>query len=278
MNARELLAEATSRLKAAGCDTPRLDAEVLLMHAWGCDRARLIMAMDEAPDESIIRMFRSKVRRREQREPLAYITGEKEFWSRAFHVTPDVLIPRPETEHLIEAVLMGFPDRSAPYSFCDVGTGSGCIGVTLACEYPQASVTATDVSGAALAIAEKNAVRHSVDRRLMFRNGDLFAALGRDDGRFDAIVSNPPYVSRDEFRTLAPELRYEPHHALTDEADGMRHLRRLVDDAPNRLKPGGRLIVETGLCGLPEDTNTMRLEREIIDLAGQLRGGVYILL
>ncbi len=275
MTARELLAEATDRLKAAGCDTPRIDAEVLLMHAWGCDKAGLVMAMNDAPEAKVTRQFRAMIERREHREPVAYITGEKEFWSRRFRVTPDVLIPRPETEHLIEAVLELYPDRQAPYRFCDVGTGSGCIAVTLACEYPQATITATDISGAALSVARKNAVRHGAAKHIRFRSGNLFDALATADGPFDAIISNPPYVSLAEFRELAPELRREPYHALTDEADGLAHLSRLVELAPGYLRPGGRLIVETGLCGLPDESGTLRLEQKIFDLAGHLRGGIY---
>jgi len=275
MNARELLADATERLKAAGCDTPRLDAEVLLMHAWGRDKAGLVMAMDDMPEAGTTRMFRTMIKRREHREPVAYIIGMKEFWSRCFHVTPDVLIPRPETEHLIEAVLKAFPDRNVPYSFCDVGTGSGCIAVTLACEYTQATVVATDISKNALALTCKNAVLHGVRDRIVPRHGDMFRALAADDGPFIAVISNPPYVSVDEYQQLEPELAFEPRMALTDEADGLQYLRQLIDTAPGYLEPGGRLIVETGLCGLPQETAAMRPEQKIIDLAGQLRGCVY---
>jgi len=275
MTARELLAEATDRLKAAGCDTPRLDAEALLMHAWGCDKAGLVMAMDDAPETKITRKFRAMIERREHREPVAYITGEKEFWSRRFHVTPDVLIPRPETEHLIEAVLALYPDRQAPYRFCDVGTGSGCIAITLACEYPQATVVATDISKNALALTRKNAVLHGVRDRIAPRHGDMFRALAPDDGPFDAVISNPPYVSVEEYQRLGPELAFEPRTALTDGADGLRYLRRLISKAPVYMKPGGRLIVETGLCGLPDDPGALCLEQKIFDLAGHLRGGIY---
>lgn len=277
MSARQLLADARTRLRQAGCDTPRLDAEILLMHAWNIDKARLVIRMDGQPDIELIHTFQAMLKRRQRREPAAYIIGEKEFWSRSFIVTPDVLIPRPETEHLIEAVLEKYTDRNAAYRFCDIGTGSGCIAVTLACEYPAAKVLATDVSGAALLVAQENAKRHNVEGRITFCHGDLFQPLASADGSFDTIVSNPPYVSLDEFRKLAPELTYEPYRALTDEADGLHYLRRLIEQAPAYLKQGGRLIVETGLCGLPEGSLRMHLEREILDLAGHLRGGIYTL-
>ena len=276
MTTRQLLADATGKLKDAGCDTPRLDAEVLLMHAWGIDKAQLVIRMDEKPDSEVIHTFQAMVQRRQKRKPVAYITGEKEFWSRGFNVSPDVLIPRPETEHLIEAILEKYPDQDNAYHFCDIGTGSGCLAVTLACEYPHTEVIATDISEAALSAAQENAVRHKAEGRIQFRHGDLFQSLLPSDEAFDAIVCNPPYVARDEYDQLEPELRFEPRPALTDEADGLRHLGQLIELAPAYLKPDGRLIVETGLCGLPESSEAMQLERKIFDLAGMLRGGIYL--
>jgi len=273
--ARRLLAGAAGRLDKAGCGSPRLDAEILLMQAWKIDTTQLIIRMDDTPDEDTNRSFQTMVKRRQRREPIAYILGEKEFWSRCFHVTPDTLIPRPETEHLIEAVLEQYPNHNKPYRFCDIGTGSGCLAVTLACEYPNAVIVATDVSGTVLSVAQENAELYGAADRTVFCQGDLFDALLLVDEPFDAIVSNPPYVSLDEIRELEPELKYEPYHALTDEADGLHYLRRLVKETPLHLKPAGRLIVETGLCGLPEETGDMRLEQKIFDLAGMLRGGVY---
>jgi release factor glutamine methyltransferase len=280
MTPRRLLTQAVADLQTCGCTTPRLDAELLLCHALDKTRSWLIAHADDVLDEIDVGTFRQLLTRRLEREPVAYITGEKEFWSRSFHVTPDVLIPRPETEHLIEAVLTHFPDTRVPCSFCDIGTGSGCIAITLACEFPQAHITATDISAAALAVAKTNAERHGVTDRIAFFQGDMFAAF--DDGAikgdlqtFDAIVSNPPYVARHEMGELEPELNFEPRHALSDEQDGLTFLRRLVDEAGDRLTPHGLLIVETGLCGLPEESNGMRLQEHITDLAGHLRGGVY---
>ena len=245
------------------------------MYAWGIDRVRLVIRMGDQPDAETIRTFQAILKRRQGREPVAYITGEKEFWSRGFYVSPDVLIPRPETEHLIEAILERYPNKSASYRFCDIGSGSGCIAVTLACEYPRAEVIATDISEAALSAAQKNAVRHGVEERVSFHRGDLFQPLVSTGELFDGILCNPPYVALDEYGRLEPELGFEPRTALTDEADGLHYLCRLTEQAPAHLKPDGRLIVETGLCGLPKDSGTMQLERKIFDLAGILRGGIY---
>ena len=275
MTIGEALRLAAARLRAAGCDAPMLEAQAMMARL--ADRSRAwLMAHGDAPlPEDIAGRWDAWVTRRAAREPLAYILGEKEFWSRPFAVTKDVLVPRPETEHLIEAVLEAFPDQDGAWNFCDIGTGSGCIAVTLACEYPEACVTATDVSDAALEVARRNARRHGVDGRVAFRQGDMLAALDASDGPFDAIVSNPPYVAADEMAALAPELAHEPVAALTDGADGLSFLRMLVDEAARWLRPGGALVVETGLCGLPGDGSGLRLEREIRDLAGRLRGGVY---
>jgi release factor glutamine methyltransferase len=275
MKTRELLQQATAALKQAGCDTPRLDVECLLMHTWQANRTDLIVRADAAVPESVAAAFNALLQRRIRRQPLAYILGEKEFWSRSFQVTPDVLIPRPETEHLIEAVIEHFPDRNRSYHFCDIGTGSGCIAVTLACEFPNAAIIATDISDAALAIARRNAENHGVGARITLRQGDMLAALRQSDGPFDAIVSNPPYVARHEMDGLEQELALEPRCALTDEQDGLRYLSIILRDAPAWLFAAGYIILETGLCGLPDTPENMIFEETIHDLAGHLRGGIY---
>lgn len=274
MTPRRLLTRAVETLQQHDCATPRLDAELLLCHVLDRPRSWLIAHADDALDAADIHAFEALLARRARREPVAYITGEKEFWSRPFQVSPDVLIPRPETEHLIEAVLEHFPDRHAPLRFCDIGTGSGCIAVTLACEYPQAHVTATDISAEALAVARANAGRLGVAGRMCFSQGDLYGALAGTKS-FDIIVSNPPYVSQQEMDDLEPELGFEPRHALTDEADGLSHLARLVGQAASHLTQNGLLLVETGLCGLPETSGGLHLRERIIDLGGHLRGGIY---
>ncbi len=275
MLARDLLYSSAKRLTLAGADAPRLDAELLLMHAWQCDRIELIdRSQQEVPDK-IRQAFKALLERRLQREPLAYILGEKEFWSHRFIVTPDVLIPRPETEHLIEAMLKCFPSREQAYRFCDIGTGSGCIAVTLACEYPQAHVIATDISHAALEVARQNAASHGVTDRMDFLGGDMLSPLAGHSDLQDAIISNPPYVALAEMAELDRELAFEPRHALTDEGKGLHFLQQIVDDAPRLLKPGGYVILETGPCGLPSASDTLTLHENICDLAGHLRGAVY---
>lgn len=275
MKTRELLRRAAARLQDAACDAPRLDAELLLMSAWSAGRTELIIrALDEVP-QSIVEHFENMLSRREKREPLAYITGEKEFWSRPFHVTSDVLIPRPETEHLIEAVIESFPDQQGHYHFCDIGTGSGCIAITLACEYPNALVTATDISTAALKIAQHNAVALGVSQRLTWRSGDMLNALSGEDRPYNAMLSNPPYVALHEMAELESELDHEPEGALTDGGDGLSFLATILNEAPARLKKHGVIIVETGTCGLPQTPERLVLDKSIYDLAGLLRGARY---
>jgi len=275
MNARNCLEQASERLAKAGCDSPRLDAELLLMHAWKISKVDLIIRMHEKIPSPISENFDALLQRRLMREPVAYIIGEKEFWSRSFHVDSRVLIPRPETEHIIEEILKLYPDRNAPYRFCDIGTGSGCIACTLAAEYPNAEVVATDISNDSLDVAKMNAACLELENRITFRDGDMFSALSKELGPFDAIVSNPPYVSREEMGNLEPELVYEPRHALTDENNGRYYLSILFDECQNWLCEGGCLIVETGICGLPDMPSHLHQVETYKDLAGISRGGIY---
>jgi len=275
MITRDCLQQALQLLTDAGCHSPRLDAELLLMHAWGISKTDLIIRMHDQPPTSVSAKFDTLLKRRLAREPVAYIIGEKEFWSRSFHVDSRVLVPRPETEHIIEAVLKLYTDRSSPYRFCDIGTGSGCIACTLAAEYPNANVVATDISADSLDVANANATRLGVENRITFRQGDMFSALTQGIAPFDAIVSNPPYVSRNEMMGLEPELAYEPRHALTDERDGLHYLSILFNGCPDWLSDGGHLIVETGLCGLPPTPPQLHEIEAYKDLAGNSRGGIY---
>lgn len=272
---RQLIQGATALLKKAGCDAPKLDAELLLMFIWGITRTDLIMRSLDGVPESIEKRFLAMIQRRERREPLAYIIGEKEFWSRSFHVTSDVLIPRPETEHLIEAVLEYFPNQQANHRFCDIGTGSGIIAITLACEYPHAHIVATDVSAAALKIAKANAIKHQVENRITFTHGDMLQPLEQGEAVFDAIISNPPYVAEHEMADLEQELSHEPRHALTDESDGLKFLTDILNNGPEYLKPDALIMLETGPCGLPDTPVSLKFERIIRDLAGHARGGIY---
>jgi len=247
-DARALAREAAARLAAAGVADPDRDAELLLLHVLGTSRERLHADPGCPVDLAAAEAYRGLVERRAARVPIQHLLGAQEFWSLAFEVTPDVLIPRPETEHLIEAFLE-LPTGETPL-VVDLGTGSGILAVVAARERPGARVIATDVSRAALAVAERNAARHGVAARLEFVAGDLYAAL---DGlglerRVDVILSNPPYVGEADLAALAPEVRdHEPRSALTPGPDGLAAHRRIAAGAPAFVAPGGHLIVEIGL-------------------------------
>ncbi len=235
-----LLQAATARLSAAGIETARLDAEVLLAAALGVGRTELYCRLPDRVAPSGHDRFASNLERRAAGEPTAYLTGEREFWSLAFTVTPDVLIPRPETELLVETAVGLAREHPAPV-LCDLGTGSGCIAVALAHELPRARIVATDVSAAALGIAARNARGHAVTDRLAFVQGDLLTSLNR---HFDVIVSNPPYIADRE--PLPPEVEREPGRALRAGRDGLDVIRRLISDAPARLRSGGWMLIEIG--------------------------------
>jgi release factor glutamine methyltransferase len=239
----DLLNWTKEHFAAKGIETPRLDAELLLAHALGCDRLRLYVEFEKPVTPEERSAFRALVRRRaEERVPVAYLTGTREFWSLPLTVTPDVLIPRPDTETLIEAVLARIPDRKAELAVLDLGTGCGAIALALARELPRARLTASDVSTAALAVARKNAEALGLAERVRFLAGDGFAPVAGE--RFDAIVSNPPYLAEGEAAGLAPELRHEPALALFLPGDGSALLRRIAAEAGALLGPGGLLALE----------------------------------
>jgi release factor glutamine methyltransferase len=222
-------------------NTARRDAELLLLHVTGLTRAELLTYPDRELTAGQENGYREAIARRARHEPLQYITGVQEFYGRPFAVTPAVLIPRPETEHLVEAVLAL---RPAPRRILDIGTGSGILAITLALEVPNASLTATDISSDALAVAQQNALALGAADRIRLRESDLFASVRKGD-RFDCIVSNPPYVATTE--VLEPQVRdYEPVTALYAGLDGLRIYRRLVPDSLPHLEPGGVLLLEIG--------------------------------
>lgn len=245
----QLLAEAVERLAAAGIADARLDAERLLRHVLGWDRATLLVrARDPLPDTHQ-ETFRSLVAQRAQRRPLQHLVGTQAFWRHEFLVTPDVLIPRPETELLVEhglAALAGVPRPVV----VDVGTGTGCVALSLAAERPDAETHAIDISEAALAVARTNAERLGLTGRVRFHRGDLLAPVASLAGRVDLVVSNPPYVEEGDLDSLAPEVRdHEPRTALTP-GEGVPHLyQRLFEGTRAVLRPGGWAIVEVGLGG-----------------------------
>ncbi len=222
-----------------GVDAPRLTAEVLLAHALGCDRVRLYLDFDKPLGEAELAAYRELVRRRAEREPTAYLVGEKEFYGRSFRVDPRVLVPRPETELVLEAALSALPAGGRALDLC---TGSGALGVTLALERPGAQVVATDLSAEALEVARDNATRLGA-AGVTFLAGDLYGPVAPGQP-FDVIVSNPPYVPRGELDTLPPEVRREPRLALDGGEDGLAISRRIAAGAPSRLRPGGALVLE----------------------------------
>lgn len=220
---------------------PRLDARLLMQHLLGITHAQFLADPDRRLSGDEIEAFMTLVLRRERGEPVAYLVGEKDFYSRSFRVTPDVLIPRPDTELIVTLALKHLKTLVWP-RVLDLGTGSGAIAVSIACEHPEAAVLAVDVSPAALAVARENAAR--LGGKVGFIESDWFAALG--DERFDLIVANPPYVAARDPHLLQDGLPFEPDLALTDGADGLSCIRRIVADAPAHLVASGLLLIEHG--------------------------------
>lgn len=240
---RRILAWTTAHLEKHGSDTPRLDAEILLAHARGCPRIQLYTRFDEVLSDAERAVMRDLVRRRAQSEPVAYLVGHREFFGLDFRVTPDVLIPRPETETLVLALLDRSKELPQP-KILDLCTGSGCIAVAAAVQRREAQMTAVDVSAEALEIARQNVEKHKVLDRIRLVQGDLFAPLDHNV-RYDVIASNPPYVAEGELETLQADVRlYEPRLALAAGTDGLSVIRRLVAEAPNYLASNGTLLFE----------------------------------
>ena len=223
-------------------ETPRLDAEILLAHALCLPRAALLARLR---DRAVAPGFEALVQRRAAAEPLAYILGEWEFQSLPFEVVQPLLVPRPETEHLVEAVA-GF-SGTGQGRVLEIGTGTGCVAIAIAYAAPRCRVVATDINPLAIETAARNAGRHGVADRVAFRQGDLFEALGEDDGPFDVVCSNPPYVEDDAWPELSPTIRlYEDPKALLAGKDGLDVVRRIARGALACLKPGGLLALEIG--------------------------------
>jgi len=226
---------------------PRLEAEVLLAGALSLSREEIYRAPERVLSEAERSILQTCVERRLHREPMAYILGHREFWSLDFKVTPSVLVPRPETETLIESLLAMYAVTSVngPVRILDIGTGSGIVAVVAAREIPESQVTATDFSSEALAVARENASAHGVFDQISFVQADLF--LGAPEPPYDFIVSNPPYIETGCMHDLMPDIRdFEPRTALDGGIDGLDFYRRIVPDALNHLKTGGGLILEIG--------------------------------
>jgi len=265
---------ARQRLRDAGIShtESELDARLLAQHVLGWTTERFLTDAQSLEPEGFAPQYDSLVARRATREPLAYIVGVREFWGLDFEVSPAVLIPRPATELIVEAVLDRFPDAGVRFSMADVCTGCGCVAVAVAHDRRRASVVATDISREALDVARGNAERHGVANRVVLRQTDLLDGVR---GPLDAIVANPPYVLDRAAAALQPEVRdHEPAVALFGGADGLSLVTRLVADAPERLRSGGYLIFE---FGLGQDVEIEELlaasaDLELIDVCRDLEG------
>lgn len=246
-------------LKQKGVDSPRLEAELLLAHARKCPRIRLYMDFNDPVSESDRAVMRELVQRRARREPLAYIVGTREFYGRQFEVGPGVLVPRPETETLVDLCLERLP-RTESRCIAEVGFGSGCIAVTIVKQRPSCRVLATDLSPVAMQVAERNVARHEAGDRVTLYHGSLLQPVRESGLQMDGIVSNPPYIRDDERDALQPEVRlHEPPEALFAGPDGLDVIRKLVGEAPSVLKPGGFLMLEID-PGQVQTVRTLLLE------------------
>ena len=232
--------------KEKGIESPRLDAEVLLSHILGRERIYLYVHFDEPLEPAELARYREAIKQRVQRVPIAYIIGEKEFMGLTFRVTADTLVPRPDTEILVQAAIERLRARGDAPRFADIGTGTGAICLSVLHFLPKAQADTVDISPAARAVAEENAAALEVADRVTFHTGDLLAPLAGQC--YDAILSNPPYIPDGDIAALAPEVRLkEPHTALAGGKDGLDFYRRLMADAPALLKDGGFLAVEVGI-------------------------------
>ena len=242
---RALMDWTEKHFQQKGLESPRLEAQLLLAHTLNCRRVELYTRWDEPVANEQRGQFRELIKRRLDGCPTMYLTGRREFYAVEFEVTPAVLIPRPETELLVSETLKRIKSIPNP-RVLDIGTGSGCIAIALACQHKSALVTATDVSAEALDVAKRNAQRHDLSERIRFLQGDLFGPLAADE-QFEVIVSNPPYVSQAEFAELPAHVRdYEPRLALEAGVDGFAVYDRLIPAAPAHLVPGGWLLLEIG--------------------------------
>jgi len=240
---KQALSSAIDQLTAAGVGSPRMNAELLIMFTLNCDRAYLYAHPEREFNNEEKRRYADVIKQRSRGIPAQYITGHQEFWGMDLIVSPAVLIPRPETEHVIETVLRLVKEREMPLRIVDVGTGSGCIALALAKELPTSEIHATEISPAALEIAHANAARHQLERRIHFREADLLAGLPPTS--FDFVVSNPPYVGESDEDQVQLEVRkFEPHPAVFAGPAGTEVIERLIAAAQSVLKPGAWLVFE----------------------------------
>lgn len=242
----EALNLSTEYLSKKGIESARLNAELMLAHILNCKRLQLYLMFDKPLDENELSVYREFLVRRVKREPLQYILGEVEFYNIKLKVNPNVLIPRPETELLVEKIIRDFSDKS-DFKFLDIGIGSGNISIALLVNLPNSAGIGIDISDSALALANSNAESNSVKNRLELIHFDILKDDIRLLGKFDAVISNPPYVSSEDFETLEPELKvYEPQIALTDFYNGLTFYRKIISVADNLLKENGKVYFEIG--------------------------------
>jgi len=280
-----LLEWTTEYLRKNGSDSPRLEAEVLLAHARNSPRIHLYTSFNDEPSEAERTTFREMVRRRAEGTPVAYLVGHKEFFSIDFVVTPDCLIPRPETEHLVVAAIDWAKERikamginARHLRIADIGTGSGCVAVAVAKQLPKCEVSATDISPKALAIAKLNIANHGLEDRIQLWEGDLLDAIPSEMENLDIILSNPPYVSEAEFKELPKDVReQEPALALVSGPTGMEVTERLLVQAATRLQEGGVVMIESSPMLIPRIGQHLRtlgqwaLKPIVKDLQGHAR-------
>ncbi len=243
----KLIEWTTSYFQSHGIDSPRTTAEVLLAHTLNTERITLYVQYDKPLSAAELSAFKTLIKRRVTREPVAYITGSKEFWSLDFNVNRDVLIPRPDTELLVETALSLLPVSEENRRILDLGTGSGAIVVALASERPKDIFFASDASFKAAVMAKQNAVQNKTIENIRFFCGDWLQPLNTNKADFDMILSNPPYIPSDEINSLQPEIsKFEPLRALDGDRDGLSAIKKIITSAYFYIKPGGFLLLETG--------------------------------
>lgn len=248
-NILKLLEWSTQYFQNKGIESPRLESELLLAKSLDLSRVQLYMQFDRPLQETELQNFKSLLKRRTEREPLAYILGKKEFYSLEFEVTPDVLIPRPETELLVEKSIQPLTPHPSPLSILDIGTGSGCIAISVAKHLPEAKITAVDISKEALEVAKRNAEKHGVEKQIDFIQMDFNSPHPSpltSHQKFDLILSNPPYIATDEISKLAPELQFEPRSALDGGKNGLDFYKILLPWSFEHLNPEGKALFEIG--------------------------------
>lgn len=270
-NVKKLLAWTTEYLTSKGFDAAKRESELLLGYVLGCKRVELFVRFEELPTDAERAKFKELINRRIAGWPVAYLLGTRDFYMLTFDVEPAVLIPRPDTEVLVLEALTRLKPLTAP-DVLDIGTGSGCIAVSLAHQNKDARVTATDVSPDALNVAKRNAAKHGVADRMTFLQGDLFAPLPAGS-TFDLIASNPPYIAPGEFAALAPDVReHEPRIALDGGPDGLAFYRRIANGVVPFLKPGGALLLEVGYTQA-DAVRSLLTERPELELGATLKDG-----